>query len=176
MLLNYAGSVAYIIMAWTVGLAILKISGLEKAEYKSLPYLSIPVGTTVSAIISALIYLRLGQAVMVIRIAYGILFIAALIFLIYKKTKKQEFISLIVIIGIFLIMSIPGLLKGEKLYVHKGNIYDHYFLFRKLFICVSIRLNTGLIYSQKVHCRMSSSTDFGQLKMTDRRHRCFALY
>ena len=127
MLLNYAGSAAYIIMAWTVGLAILKISGLEKAEYKSLPYLSIPVGTTVSAIISALIYLMLGQAVMVIRIAYGILFIAALIFLIYKKTKKQEFLSLIVIIGIFLIMSIPGLLKGEKLYVHKGNIYDHYF-------------------------------------------------
>jgi len=127
MLYNIVGTLLFIIVTWLMGLTLLKTTGLTTKSYTHIHYISIPIGITICAIVATTMYFRIGLSVGAIRIAYGILSLLSIAVLVKKKVDKREVIGLLIIILLFAVMILPGILHGDKYYVHRGNLYDQYY-------------------------------------------------
>lgn len=137
MIFNYLGTVLFISAAWITGLTALKLTGIEEKGYRFYSYISIPVGITIYAVTATLIYLRLGLPISAVRLSYALLALVSVAILRKKKVNMTEIKGLTAQLLLFTIMLLPGIFCGEKYYVHRGNIYDHYFyLSEVVYMCL----------------------------------------
>lgn len=127
MIYNYFGTIGYILILWLIGQMVLKCSGLSQSPYKNMHFISIPLGMPICALTADLLYLRVGVSVGAVRIAYVLLALFSFIILVRKGVSRREIGGLAGMLVLFNIMLLPALINGEKYYVHRGNIYDHYF-------------------------------------------------
>lgn len=168
MLYNYLGTMLFIITLWLAGQMVLKYSGLSQSPYKNIHFISIPLGIPICALIADLLYLRMGTSVGIVRIAYGLLALLALIALAKKGISRQEVNGLIGMLVIFNIMLFPALLNGEKYYVHRGNIYDHYFYLSEV-VYMSIYKASDMIQGALAGVAVSDVYTFGYNAMNSDR-------
>lgn len=144
MIYNISGTLLFAISAWLTGLGALKACGLTKGRFSNLHFISIPLGVAVCAIISTTMYFALGLSVGAIRIAYAVLAVMGAFILWKTGLDKKELSGLAAILILFGIMMIPGLLHGDKYYVHRGNLYDQYFYMSQVVYMGTHKLSYGL--------------------------------
>lgn len=127
MYINYFGTILFIIAAWVVGLATIKSINLEKKNPEDYGLIAFPIGISCFAVVSALLYLRLLFSIRGVRVGLCLLFVISVIFLIKNNIKKEELYTLLFFIICVVLVSLFGLFAGQKYFVHRGNIWDHYF-------------------------------------------------
>lgn len=150
MWMNYLGTLLFMLAAWSIGLAVLKLSGLCGSRYRMIPYIGIPVGIPVCAVLANLMYLRIGTSMNGVRAAYAAAAMAAGVVLVKKGVEKREVAALLVQILLFSIMILPGVLHGDKYYIHRGNIYDQYFYLSEVIYMSLHKLSYGLSGSMEL--------------------------
>ncbi|HAF27219.1 MAG TPA: hypothetical protein DCG85_07905 [Lachnospiraceae bacterium] len=135
MILNYISVLLFIPVVWTIGLALLKFSEINEDDIMN-SLIGFPIGLSVCAVLAALVYIHFGAGIWFVRVGYAAGFVIALVYLIKKGVDKKVFYSLLMMVFVTLIVSVPGVIEGQKLFVHKGNIYDHYFyLAEVIYMC-----------------------------------------
>ena len=127
MLCNYFGTVLFIIAAWSIGMAVLRLICFEKRNYHFYSYAGLSIGIAICALVAVFVYFRLGCSVGVVRIVYCVLTLICFIYFFRKRIRMKEIISCCGLIALFSLMILPGVFRGEKYYVYNGNIWDHYF-------------------------------------------------
>ena len=127
MIYNYFGTLLFLFIVWAIGLSLLKVSKLSQIGYHNMHYISVPIGIATCAVIASALYLALGCSMELVRVGYAVVAVAAGVVLVWKKVEKREWIGFAVMAGLFSIMILPGVIHGDKYYVHRGNIYDQYF-------------------------------------------------
>lgn len=127
MIFNYIGTVLFIIAAWLTGMAVSRLTGMTDIPCKNMHWISLPVGIAFYAILASVLYFVLGQTTAVIRFCYAFTATAALLFLWWKKIDRSYLISLLSVIVLFTLMAFPGMVRGTRLYVHRGNLWDKEF-------------------------------------------------
>lgn len=124
MIFNFLGTVLYIIASWLMGIAFLQLTGTLRLNIKNLHYIALPVGILLDAVIAPVIYFGFGQTVEIIRMVYIVLAVVSFCILIRKKVQKNVLFGLMLVLFLFTITAVLGMIKGTKLYVHRGNIWD----------------------------------------------------
>lgn len=149
MLVNYLGTLLYLLAVWMLGLAALKLSRLTDKPYP-IHFISFPVGISVCALLANIGYLRLDLSLDGVRLLYAFFALAALVILIWKKVSKKEILGFLALLAIFHIMLLPGLFHGVKYYVHRGNIWDKYFYLSEVVFMGQYKYNDDISLASEI--------------------------
>lgn len=122
MISNFVSIIVMTILFWIVGRFLVNRI-IKMDEQFSFAYSA--VGTVVVAVITSILYFRLGMSMMSIAIVMIVIAIITMGVQI-KSIKKRELLQLGIQIGLFLILIIPGLIRGEQYYVYRGNFFDQF--------------------------------------------------
>lgn len=124
MILDFIGALLYIgiiymVGQWTVG-------WLYKNEKDTIvDWLSFAVGFSEMTILSTFLYFTCNLSTGVIRIIWVLLGGIALFFLIkWNRFTKPGIAALGCVVSLWLVMLLPGLIRGDQYYVYRGNCTD----------------------------------------------------
>ncbi len=140
---NYLCTILFIAAAWLTGFAFLRLTGFC-ALHRAVRWIALPAGIAVFALSAAILYFGLEQNVGVIRIVCGIFAVVSLIYLVRKKTGVKQVVCLAAILILFTVMALPGMLRGTKWYVHRGNIWDKEFYLSEVVYMCRYDINYGM--------------------------------
>lgn len=114
----------YIIVVWLVGQCTISRL-LEEKAYGDSRLLSFAVGFAELTLLSTFFYFTCKMPVQAIRVIWAVLAVAALVDLIRRRElKKADLPVLVMVLGLWLILLIPGILGGDQYYVYRGNCTD----------------------------------------------------
>lgn len=114
----------YIIIVWIFGQWTVKRLIAERA-YGDCRLLSFATGFAELTLLSTFLYFTCKMPVQAIRIIWVVLGIAALIDLVRRRElKKADLLIPGIVLGLWLILLIPGILGQDQYYVYRGNCTD----------------------------------------------------
>lgn len=114
----------YIIIVWIFGQWTVKRLIAERA-YGDCRLLSFATGFAELTLLSTFLYFTCKMPVQAIRIIWLVLGVLALIDLIRRQEmKKKDIVIIGMVLGLWLILLIPGIVGGDQYYVYRGNCTD----------------------------------------------------
>ena len=116
--LIYIGTV-WCLGQWTVGC-------LFDGDKESNAYLlAFPLGFSELTLLSTFLYFTVRLPVQAIRVVWILLGCASLIAILRRRlVKRSDLLVHIVVLGLWLVMLIPGIMGGDQYYVYRGNCTD----------------------------------------------------
>ena len=123
MCFNYIGILIMMFVFWTIGMTLVK--SLKLGDSYNCFYMV--TGACIVSIISSLLYFRLNISIAIISVILAVFSVA--LFAIQARNRnitKNDVTLYAVEFVIFLVLIIPGVIRGTQYYVYRGNFWDQY--------------------------------------------------
>lgn len=116
--LIYIGTV-WCLGRWTVGCL------FDEDREKNAYLLAFPLGFSELTLLSTFLYFTVRFPTQAIRVVWILLGCISLIAILRRRlVKRADLLVLIVVLGLWLVMLIPGIMGGDQYYVYRGNCTD----------------------------------------------------
>ena len=112
---------AFLCSLWVFGRSFILVCYKDDCDW-----LALPLGLCLVGLIANTLYFMFGLTVQLIQLIFVCLLIPCLVMVFQRGINRGEWCRLAAVLGVFLLLALPGFIGGEQYYAFRGNHWDHF--------------------------------------------------